>query len=121
MQHKPGALVALAAGLVLIARHADALGEPINFDVIKRHFRRRERPSWVAECLTHLAMLAFFAAACAIIIVTGYGAWSRSWSYRAENSTFEILKKMQPSIHRTILWRPVDEGSSFVSIIVKVL
>lgn len=66
------ALVTLAAGLLLIGRHANAQGEPMNFDVIKRHFRSGQKPSRLMECLIHLTMRDFFAAACAIMVVVGY-------------------------------------------------
>jgi CDP-L-myo-inositol myo-inositolphosphotransferase len=66
------ALVTLAAGLLLIGRHARTMGEPMNFDVIKRHFRSKGRASRLSECLIHLTMRDFFAAACAIMVVLGY-------------------------------------------------
>jgi phosphatidylglycerophosphate synthase len=65
------ALVTLAAGLLLIGRQADAMGEPMNFDVIKRHFRSSSRTSRLMECLIHLTMRDFFAAASAVMVVAG--------------------------------------------------
>jgi CDP-L-myo-inositol myo-inositolphosphotransferase len=65
------ALVTLAVGLMLIGRHADAMGEPMNFDIIKRHFRSGRPPSRLMECLIHLTMRDFFAAACAVMVVAG--------------------------------------------------
>jgi CDP-L-myo-inositol myo-inositolphosphotransferase len=66
------ALVTLAAGLLLIGRHVDAMGEPMNFDVIKRHFRSGSRSSRLMECLIHLTMRDFFAAASAVMVVAGF-------------------------------------------------
>lgn len=66
------ALVTMAAGLLLIGMHASAIGEPMNFDVVKRHLRSGRRSSRVLECLIHLTMRDFFAAACAIMIIAGY-------------------------------------------------
>jgi phosphatidylglycerophosphate synthase len=69
------ALVTLALGLLLIGRHADAAGEPMNFDVVKRHFRKAGRRSRAMELLIHLTMRDFFAAACAFLIVVGLTHW----------------------------------------------
>jgi phosphatidylglycerophosphate synthase len=66
------ALVTLAAGLLLIGRRADAMGEPMNFDVIKRHFRSGSRSSRLMECLIYLTMRDFFAAASAVMVVAGF-------------------------------------------------
>ncbi len=65
------ALVTLAAGLLLIGGQANDMGEPMNFDVIKRHFRSSLRSSRLMECLIHLTMRDFFAAASAILVVAG--------------------------------------------------
>lgn len=62
-------LLMLAFGLFLIGRRAKALGQPINFDVIKVHFRKRK--SAVMEWLIWLTMRDFFAAAGALLILVG--------------------------------------------------
>lgn len=59
----------LAFGLFLIGRRAKALGQPINFDVIKVHFRKQK--SAVMEWLVWLTMRDFFAAAGAFLILMG--------------------------------------------------
>ena len=69
------ALVTLTSGLLLIGRRADAIGEPTNFDVIKRHFREKERRSLLMESLIHLTMRDFFALACAVMILAGLTQW----------------------------------------------
>lgn len=61
----------LAFGLFLIGRRARALGQPVNFDVIKVHFRKRK--SAVMEWLIWLTMRDFFAAAGALLILIGCG------------------------------------------------
>jgi len=66
------ALVTLGAGLLLIGRHASAMGEPMNFDVIKRQLRNGRRTSRLTEFFIHLTMRDFFAAACALMIVAGF-------------------------------------------------
>ncbi|RZL56143.1 MAG: CDP-alcohol phosphatidyltransferase family protein [Sphingomonas sp.] len=65
------ALVTLAAGLLLIGRHASAMGEAMNFDVVKRQLRNGRRTSRLTEFFIHLTMRDFFAAACALMIVAG--------------------------------------------------
>lgn len=65
------ALVTLAVGLLLIGRHASAMGEAMNFDVIKRQLRNGQRTSQLTEFFIHLTMRDFFAAACALMIVAG--------------------------------------------------
>lgn len=62
-------LMMLAFGLFLIGRRAKALGQPINFDVIKVHFRKQK--SAVMEWLVWLTMRDFFAAAGAFLILMG--------------------------------------------------
>lgn len=62
-------LMMLAFGLFLIGRRAKALGQPINFDVIKVHFRKQK--SAVMEWLVWLTMRDFFAAAGALLILMG--------------------------------------------------
>jgi len=62
-------LLLLALGLLLIGRRAKALGQPVNFDVIKVHFRKRK--SAVMEWLIWLTMRDFFAAAGALLILLG--------------------------------------------------
>lgn len=62
-------LLLLAFGLFLIGRRAKALGQPVNFDVIKVHFRKRK--SAVMEWLIWLTMRDFFAAAGALLILVG--------------------------------------------------
>jgi hypothetical protein len=47
----------------------------MNFDVIKRHFRKARRRSRAMELLIHLTMRDFFAAACAILILVGLTHW----------------------------------------------
>lgn len=65
------ALVALASGLFAIGVRVNATGEPMNFDIVKRHFRREGRSSAVTEWLIYLTMRDFFAAASAIMILAG--------------------------------------------------
>ena len=65
------ALVSLAAGLLLIGRHASATGAAMNFDVIKLHLRRGGPPSPLTEFLIHLTMRDFFAAISALMVVAG--------------------------------------------------
>ena len=60
-------LVMLASGLFLIGRRAKASGQPVNFDVIKVHFRKRR--SRVMQWLIWFTMRDFFAAAGALLIL----------------------------------------------------
>lgn len=64
-----GGLVMLAIGLFLIGRRARQSGQPVNFDVIKVHFRRK--PSPIMQGLIWLTMRDFFAAAGALLILAG--------------------------------------------------
>ena len=64
------ALVTLAAGLALIGRRARATRQPLNFDVVKGHFRQRDH-NIVMDCLIHLTMRDFYALACALLILAG--------------------------------------------------
>lgn len=65
------ALVALASGLLMISARVNAAGEPINFDIVKKHFRREGRSNPFTEWLIYLTMRDFFAAASAVMIVVG--------------------------------------------------
>ncbi|HTG38418.1 CDP-alcohol phosphatidyltransferase family protein [Sphingomonas sp.] len=65
------ALLALASGLLLIGTTVTAAGEPVNFDIVKKHFRRNGRPNRITEWLIHLTMRDFFAAASAVMILAG--------------------------------------------------
>lgn len=65
-------LVMLASGLFLIGRRAKTSGQPVNFDVIKVHFRKRR--SKVMQWLIWFTMRDFFAAAGALLILVG---WTR--------------------------------------------
>lgn len=65
------ALVTLATGLYLISARATAGGEPVNFDLVKKHLRRGGPPKPVTEWLIHLTMRDFFAAASALMILAG--------------------------------------------------
>jgi CDP-L-myo-inositol myo-inositolphosphotransferase len=69
------ALATLTTGLLLIGRRAKAGGEPMNFDGVKCHFRRKGRRSLLMEGLIHLTMRDFFAAACAVLLVLGLSHW----------------------------------------------
>lgn len=64
-------LLILSTGLMLIGRRSKAEGESVNFETVKRHLRGGGRRSAVVECLIHMTMRDFYAAACAIMIVAG--------------------------------------------------
>lgn len=65
------ALATLASGLLLISMRAHAIGEPINFDIVKKHFRRDGGSGRFTEWLIYLTMRDFFAAASAVMILVG--------------------------------------------------
>lgn len=62
-------LAMLATGLFLIGRRAKQSGQPVNFDVIKVHFRKRR--SRIMEWLIWFTMRDFFAATGAFLILIG--------------------------------------------------
>ncbi|MFS0772749.1 CDP-alcohol phosphatidyltransferase family protein [Sphingomonas sp. 1P08PE] len=64
-------LLTLALGLTLLGRRARNTGQAVNFDVVKTQLRKGGARSTLTECLIHLTMRDFYAAACAILIVAG--------------------------------------------------
>lgn len=64
-------LTTLAAGLTMIGRRSKTRNEPLNFDMVKGHFRDPHRRSLVREGLVYLTMRDFYAAAFALLIIVG--------------------------------------------------
>jgi 1L-myo-inositol 1-phosphate cytidylyltransferase / CDP-L-myo-inositol myo-inositolphosphotransferase len=65
------ALVTVASGLWMMSVRVSASGEPLNFDIVKKHLRKNGDSHIVVEWLIHLTMRDFFAAASAMMIVAG--------------------------------------------------
>lgn len=64
-------LLILATGLTLLGKRARNRGDAVNFDIIKLQLRKGGVRSLFTECLIHLTMRDFYAAACAVLIVIG--------------------------------------------------
>ncbi|WP_421852552.1 CDP-alcohol phosphatidyltransferase family protein [Novosphingobium sp.] len=68
-------LALLLAGLAQIGRRAQMLGEPINFEAVKVHLRRKPTRRWLVDILIWLTMRDFIAFAAALLAVLGKAIW----------------------------------------------
>lgn len=68
-------LALLLAGLAQIGRRAQTLGEPINFEAVKVHLRRKPTRRWLVDILIWLTMRDFIAFAAALLAVLGKAIW----------------------------------------------
>lgn len=68
-------LALLLAGLAQIGRRAQTLGEPINFEAVKVHLRRKPARRWLVDILIWLTMRDFIAFAAALLALLGKAIW----------------------------------------------
>ncbi len=68
-------LALLLAGLAQIGHRAQTLGEPINFEAVKVHLRRKPARRWLVDILIWFTMRDFIAFAAALLAVLGKVIW----------------------------------------------